>query len=90
MISRVQPTTGALHGDAEKEGSKGLLRSDTQNVSLGYHKNTEANTQDGKQGRRMCEGKLTFLAYGKHLSEAIQEPFAVRSLGDTDPSPWGF
>lgn len=35
VISRVQPTTGALYGDAEKEGSKGLLCSDTQNVSLG-------------------------------------------------------
>lgn len=58
VISRVQPTRGALHRDGEKRGFKGLLRSDTQNVSLGYPKNTEVNCQHGKHGRSRCEGEL--------------------------------
>lgn len=86
-----KPTRGALHWDDEKGGSKRLLCSNTQNISLEYHKNTEANHQEGNHRKSRCERELTlrpteFESYGKHPSKPCRSLHCQES-GGCRPSP---
>lgn len=72
--------------------TKGLSCSNIHNFSWSYHKNTKVNPQDGKHRRNRSEGELIFRQTelevpGKQPSKAVQEPFTVRSLGNTSPHP---